>query len=110
MSRCGGHRLQLKGVIAGRDHGQRNSAVGPAVEIFGFEPGAEPGIVDFGLALPEIGLQTALDAEMPELQFNVLGAFRKIAADVIGSDVQSGEAVAFAMSFNQHEEPAFGIG
>ena len=85
-------------------------AVGRAVEILGFEPGAEPGIVDFGLALPEVGLETALDAEMPELQFDVLRAFREITADVIRSDVQSGNAVTFALCFDNHMRPAFDIG
>ena len=108
--RSRGHRLQLKGVVAGGDHGKRDGAVGGAMKVLGFKPGAEPGIVDFGLALPEVGLKTALDAEMPELQFDVLGAYRKIAADVIRSDMQSGDTMTFALRFNHHRGPALGIG
>ena len=77
-----------------------------AVEIFGFEPGAEPGIVDFGLALPKIGLETALNAEMPELEFDVLRAFGEIAPDIFAADVQSREAVTSTLCSNNHGVPA----
>ncbi len=85
-------------------------AVGRAVEILRFEPGAEAGVVDFRLALPEVGLEAALDAEMPELELDVLRAFWEVAADVIRSDVQPSNAVTFALCFDNHLEPAFDIG
>lgn len=66
--------------------------------------------MNFGLPLPEVGLKTALNAEMAELQFDVLRAFWKIAPDIIGSDVQSGDAVTFTLRFNNHGVPALNIG
>lgn len=75
------------------------------MEILGFEPGAKPGIVDFRFALPEVGLQSALNAEMPELQFDVLHALGKIAADVVRAHVQSRDAMTFALCFNHHRNP-----
>lgn len=62
-----GNRFQLEGVAASRNQGEGNRVVGPAMEIFGFEPGAEPGIVNFWLSVPEVGLEAALDAKVPEL-------------------------------------------
>lgn len=80
------------------------------MEVLGFEPGAESWIVDFGLALPEVRLQTALDAEVPKLQLDVLRALREVAADVFRPDVQTGDSVTFALRFNHHKKPAFDIG
>src|SRR5258707_638948 len=76
-------RLQLEAVVAGGDQVERDGAVGGAVEILGFKPCTKPWIVDFGLALPKVGLKTALDAEMPELQFDVRSAFREITTDIV---------------------------
>jgi hypothetical protein len=100
-----GHRLQFEGVISRRDHSQRHSAIRGAVEIFGFKPCAEPGIVDLRLPLPEVGFKAALNAEMAELEFDVARVFRKVAAGIRGSNVQPGDAVAFALSFNDHRVP-----
>lgn len=77
------------------------------MEIFRLEPGAEPGVVDFGSALPEVGFETALNAEMPELQFDVLRSFRKVATDVIGADVQSRHTMTFALRLNHHKSTCF---
>jgi len=57
--------------------------------------------------LPEIGLETALDAKMPELKLNVLGFFREISPDIVHSYVQSGDTMAFALRFDHHKVPAF---
>jgi hypothetical protein len=37
------------------------------MQMFGFEPGAEPGIVNLGLALPEIGREAALNPQMTQM-------------------------------------------
>src|SRR6185437_11247693 len=60
-------------------------------------------IVNLGLTLPEIGLQSALNAKMPQLQFNVLRPLREIPAHVIRSHVQSSHAMTFALRFNHHK-------
>jgi hypothetical protein len=100
-----GHRLQFEGIISGRNHGQGHSAVGGAVEILGFKPCAEPWIVDFRLTLPEVGFQAALNAQMAELEFDVVRVFWKIAANIRASNVKAGDAVAFTLSFDDHKAP-----
>jgi hypothetical protein len=100
-----GHRLQFEGVIPGGNHGQGHRAIGGAVEILGFKPGAESWIVDFRLSLPEVGFEAALNAEMAELELNVVRVFWKIAANIRASNVKAGDAVAFALSFDDHKVP-----
>lgn len=77
------------------------------MQVLRFEPGAEPGIVDFGLTLPEVGLEAALDAQMAELQLDVLRALGEVAADIVGSNVQSREAVTFALRFDDHRSTCY---
>ena len=72
------------------------------MEILRLEPGAEPWIVDFWLALPEVGLETTLDAKVSELKLDVLGSFREIAPDVLSSNIQSGYSVTFALCLYYH--------
>lgn len=76
------------------------------MEILRFKPGAEPGVVNFGLALPEVGLETALNTEVPELQFYVLRALREVAADILISDIQARQAVTSTLCFDYHGVPA----
>ena len=92
--------------MASRDHDQRHGAIRRAMKVFGFKPRAKPGIVNLGLVLPEVGIETALDAEMPELQFDVLCPSREVAPDVFRSDVESGDTMTFAMRFDDHKVPA----
>ncbi len=104
-TRCdgnGGYWLQLEGVISGGDESQRDGAIRGSVEILGFEPRAEPGVVDFRLPLPEVGFETALDAEMTELEFNVAIVFWEMAANIRSANMQSGDTVTFALSFYDH--------
>lgn len=62
------HRLQAKRVLARRNHRESDGmTVSTCVHMFGFQPRAQPRIIDFRLPLPEIGSQTALDPEMIEL-------------------------------------------
>ena len=61
-------RLQAEGVFAGRDHRQRDgAAIASSVEMLGLKPGAEPGIEDIRLALPEVGRKPASNREMIQL-------------------------------------------
>jgi len=46
-----------------------------------------------------------LDAEVPELQFDVPGLLREIATDIIRSYVQSGNTVTFVLRFDHHKVP-----
>lgn len=99
------HRLQFEGVISGRNQSQRNRAVSGAVEILRFKPRTEPGIVDFWLTLPEVRFETTLDSKMAELEFDVMSVFWKIATNIRGANVQSSDAVTFALGSNDHREP-----
>jgi hypothetical protein len=72
------------------------------MQVFRFKPSAEPGIVNLWLSLPEVRFKAALDAEMPELKLDVPRVFRKIAARIRRSHMQSRNAVALALSFNNH--------
>src|SRR5690348_5724511 len=74
------------------------------MKVLRLQPGAEPGIVDFRLALPEVGFETALNAEMTELQFDVLRSFGKVATDVVCADMQSRHAMTFALRLNHHRK------
>jgi hypothetical protein len=107
--RHGGHRLQFEGVISGGNQGQGHGAIGGAVEILGFKPCAKPWIVDFRLTLPEVGFEAALNAEMAELEFDVVRVLWKIAADIRGSNVETGDTVAFALGFDDHKIPVLRV-
>ncbi|MDR3775513.1 MAG: hypothetical protein P4K97_01355 [Terracidiphilus sp.] len=99
--------MQPEGVFARGDHGHGDRfQVGLGVEIFGFQPGAQPGIVDLGLALPEIRSEAALDLQMIQLQLNHRNAPGKVTADVADADVEPGDNTALAMGFDYHKAPA----
>jgi hypothetical protein len=74
------------------------------MEIFGFEPCAEAGVVDFGLVFPESGIQVALDAEVAQLQLNVFCGFGKITAYVLRADMESGDTVSFGLCLDEHRD------
>jgi hypothetical protein len=97
--------LQFEGVASGRNQGQRYGAIGDAVEILGFKPCAEARIIDFRFTLPEIGLETALNAEMAELKFDVVSVSWEIATHICGPNMEARDAVAFALSFDDHKAP-----
>ena len=79
--------LQAKCIFACRNHGQSHRVTIPAgVHMFGFEPRAEARIVNFRLALPEIWRQSALDAEMIQLQFDGGHFLGKISPYIICTD------------------------
>jgi hypothetical protein len=52
------------------------------MHVFRLEPGAQPGIEDFRLALPKVGIQSALDVEMVELEFDGWNVILKVAPHV----------------------------
>jgi hypothetical protein len=72
------------------------------LKLFGFKPGAQPGVKDLRVAIPELWFQAALDSQMAQLEFNVLRTPGKIAPDVVGADVQASYPVTFAVSFYNH--------
>jgi len=64
-------RLKAEGVMACGYHGERyRRAIRFGMHVFGLEPGAQPGVVDFRLALPKIRLQSALNVEVIKLEFD----------------------------------------
>jgi hypothetical protein len=72
------------------------------VHVPGFKPGAETGVEDFRLAVPEIWLQAALNLEMIQLQLNARNAFGKVAPDIVHAHMQSGDAESPALCFDDH--------
>ncbi len=54
------------------------------------------------LSSPKAWLQTASDLQMVELQLNGYDAFGKITADICHPDIDSGDAAAFGICFNNH--------
>jgi len=97
------HGLEAEGVFAFRDHGQRDGdAVRLGVHVFGLEPGAETRIVDLRMAVPEAGVEAALNLQVVQLQLNDGDAFGKIAADIVHADMEASDFVAFALCFDDH--------
>lgn len=98
-----GVKLEAEGVFTGgnHDHGERGS-IGIDSEIFGLEPGAEPGIVDLRLILPEIGRQAALDPQMIQVQLDGGGVPGEVAPDIVHAYVKSDDSEAFFLRFDHH--------
>ena len=90
------NRLETEGVLSSGDHRERyRRAIGFGVHVFGLQPGAQPGIEDLRFALPKIRIQTALNVEMVELQFDCRNVITKVAADIGFTNVKSCNATAF---------------
>lgn len=54
------------------------------------------------MALPKVGCEIALNMQMVQVQLDDRNTFRKIAPDVIDSNVQSGNSAALALRCNHH--------
>ena len=80
------------------------------MHVFGLKPGAQPGVEDFRLALPEVGAQSALDVEMIELQFDGGDVFLKVPPHVGFANVKPGNAAAFGVSLYNHRYLLFNNG
>ena len=94
---------QTEGVVSGRDHCQGHSGLRwLGSQVLCFQPRAQPGIVDLGLAVPEIGSQSALNIEVIELQLYDRDVFGKIATNVRRAHEESGKTPAFAVCFYNH--------
>jgi hypothetical protein len=101
------HRLDAKCVFACGDHGQRHRVTIPAgVHVLGFKPCAQPGIVNFRLALPEIWRQPALDPKVIQLEFNRGHVLGEISPYVVRTNEQPGVSPAFTLRFDDHVAPA----
>jgi hypothetical protein len=102
-----GDRLQAESIVACGNHVEWNGGAIPAgVHVLGFEPCAQTGVVDFGLALPEVGSQSTLDPEMIQLQFDGRDVLGEVAANVVAADVDPRETLTFALRFDYHKTPA----
>ncbi|MGA9463204.1 MAG: hypothetical protein WBV28_10465 [Terracidiphilus sp.] len=77
------------------------------VEMFGLKPCAQAWIVDFRLALPEVGCEIALNLKMIQLKFNELHTTREITLDIIDPDIQAGDASTLALCFDYHKTCPF---
>ena len=100
-------RLETEGVMAGGDHCERHwRTVRFGMHVFGLKPGAQPGIEDFRLALPKVWIQSALNVEVIELQFDGWNVFLKVAPHVGFANVKPGDAAAFGVGFYNHRLPA----
>jgi len=106
-----GDQLQAKRVLSGGNHGQRDR---PAIEngeqVFGFQPGAQAGIVNISVAVPEIGRKRALDLQVIEVQFDLRNVLWKMALDVARADMKTGHAPGLPLCFHYHNHPFEQVG
>jgi hypothetical protein len=81
---------------------QRHRTASLALQLFQFEPVTQPWIVNLRLALPEMRLQSALDSQVVQFQIDAFDVLGKIAADIIDSNIESGDAMSRPLRFNHH--------
>jgi hypothetical protein len=70
--------------------------------MFGLKPCAESAVIDFGLTLPEIGREIALNLKVIQLQLNELSIAGEVTMNVACSDMQSSDAMPFALCGDYH--------
>ena len=64
-------RLEAEGIMTGGNHRERDRrAIWFGMKVFGLKPGAQPGIENFRLPLPEVWIQSALNVEVIKLEFD----------------------------------------
>lgn len=103
--------LEAKGILTSGNHGQGNGVtIAFSVEVLGFKPGTEPGIVDIRLVMPKAGVQPALNLQMIELQLNNRNSLGKITPNVGYTHMQPGEAAPLALRFYNHTYLLFNVG
>ncbi len=73
-----------------------------SVQMTGFQPRTQPGIVDLRLTAPEIRAEAALDLQMIQLQLDHGDILRKIAPDIVRAYMQSGNSTTLALRFDHH--------
>jgi len=104
-------RLETEGIMTCGDHRERHRrAIRFGMHMLGLEPGAQPGVVDFRLALPKIRLQSALDVEVIELEFDGRNVILKIAPHIGFANVKPGNTAGFGMRFYNHRYLLFNFG
>ena len=97
---------QAKRILARRNHRQGDRLPNRLhVGDLEIQPLAQPGIVDFRLALPELRGQVALDIQMIQLQFDDIDVLRKVAPYILRTDLQTGHFMSLASRSNQHLFP-----
>ena len=100
-------RLETEGVTAGGDHCEwHRRAVRFGMHVFGLKPGAQPGIENFRLPLPEVWIQSALNIEVIELQFDGRNMFLEVAPHVGLTNVKPGNSATFGVGLYNHRLPA----
>ncbi len=109
---CGGllqsQWLQPESIPACGKHHQRDGGpVSLSVHVPGLKPGAEAGVVNLRIVLPEFGAQFALNAKVIQLQLDDGDRRRKIAPDIACTYMQSDDFSTLAMRCDHHEAPAF---
>ncbi len=72
------------------------------MEMFGLQPCAKAGIENLWLTLPEVGIKSALNLEVIELQLDCGDGLREIAPDIAFAYVESGDTTAFGVCFHNH--------
>jgi hypothetical protein len=75
------------------------------VQVFGFEPRAKTGIVDFRVAVPKVGRQRALDLQMVKMQFDLGGMPGKMALHVARAHMKPGYAPGLSLRLDNHLHP-----
>jgi hypothetical protein len=80
------------------------------MHVLGLKPGAKPGIEDFRFTLPEVWIQSALNVEMVELQFDCWNVFTEISPHIGLANVKPSDTTAFGVSFYDHRYLLFNTG
>lgn len=97
------NRLQPERVLSRRDHRQQNGGlIRLGFRAFGLEPCIQPRIVDLRPILPEVGVKSALNLQMIQLQFDDRCVFGKITARVTCAYMQSCQPMTLTLRFDNH--------
>jgi len=102
--------LQTEGVLPRWNHHHGDRAPVRTLVHPGFQPGTEPGVEDLRVALPEFGVQSALDLEMIQLQLDDRNMLGEIPADVPCANVQTGDSACLALRFDHHTYLLLNVG
>jgi len=72
------------------------------VQILGVKPLTQPRVVNFRLAIPEVGSESAFNPQMIQLQFDGRHSSGEIALHVVDADIESRNSAPVVLSFDNH--------
>lgn len=80
------------------------------MQVFGFQPGAQTGVMNICVAFPEIGRQCALDLQVIEVQLDLGNVSREVALHVASAHMKAGHASGLPLCFHYHSHPFEQVG